>query len=117
MQACEKKGLNKAASQFAHAAIAELPTAFAHTEDGAAERDQHAGRIWTNLFAFALDKSDHEVGGLLVYKCLLSSNKTIDIWLSASAASDSISKSALAPFSAPFAAKDLVISSGNSLTM
>ncbi|KAK9863295.1 hypothetical protein WJX84_001477 [Apatococcus fuscideae] len=60
MQTCEKRGLNKAAAQFAHAAVAELPTAFAQDVVGAAERDHRAGRIWTNLFAFALDESDHE---------------------------------------------------------
>lgn len=65
MQACEKRGLNKAAAQFAHAAVAELLTAFPQNEGGAAERDHRAGRIWTNLFAFALDEDDFEVRSLL----------------------------------------------------
>lgn len=65
MQACEKRGFNRAAAQFAHAAVAELPTAFPQHEGGSPERDQRAGRIWTNLFAFALDEDDYEVSVLL----------------------------------------------------
>ena len=65
MQACEKRGLNRAAAQFAHAAVAELLTAFPQNEGGTAERHHCAGRIWTNLFTFALDEDDHEVGDLV----------------------------------------------------
>lgn len=58
MQACEQRGLTQAAAQFAHAAVSELPSAFA---PGDARKIQHASRLWANLLTFALDDNDYEV--------------------------------------------------------
>ena len=65
MQVCERRGLSQAAGQFALAAVAELPAAFAPDGAGAAQRAECGGRLWANLLTYALDEADFEVPALL----------------------------------------------------